>query len=659
MPPGFLKRLRTPVVAALLVGALVGLAVIGLRLAGQLEGWELLAYDWCLRARTDSSRDHRLVMLGISETDIQQLGRWPLTDDVMAQMLNALLVHKPRAIGVDIYRDLPVPPGEKRLAAVLGSHPNVVMVMKFGHDAHAKVGAPAVLRDTDQIGFNDLIIDADGVVRRGLLFLDDGREVAFSFGLRLALQYLQHEGVRPEPDPAVPEHLRLGPVTFRPLGPSDGGYVGADARGYQFLLDFQGGRHPFASYTLTELLRGHIPPNALRDKLVLVGVTAVSVPDVFQTPYSSILVGEQRGTYGVLLHAEVASQLLRAALDGRAPLAIPRELHEMAWIALWGLLGGTIGVFGRTIWRFLVLTGGGLLLLAAIVYAAFLQGWWIPLIPPALSWIGAAALLTAYMTSQEKKQRAVVMQLFSRYVSPEIAEALWRQREQFWEGGRPRSQSLMVTVLFSDLEGFTSLAEKLPPQELMDWLNSYVDIMARLVMKHGGVVDDYFGDAIKANFGVPFARTSEAETRQDARNALLCALAMGEEMHRLNTLWHQEGRSRARIRVGIHTGPVVAGSLGTTERLKYTTMGDTVNIAARLESFEKDSWEPLAGEPPCRILIGESTLQLIADEFRTVRMGDLSLKGKFEKVTVYRVLDRAETPPSQQLEEVMPCTSKR
>ena len=196
---------------------------------------------------------------------------------------------------------------------------------------------------------------------------------------------------------------------------------------------------------------------------------------------------------------------------------------------------------------------------------------------------------------------------------------------------------MIVTVLFTDLEGYTGASEKMTPQVLMDWTNTYLDIMAQSVMKHGGVVDDYFGDAIKANFGVPIARTTEAEIKQDAVNAVNCALAMEKEMERLRRHWQERQLPTARLRIGIFTGPVVAGSLGTAERLKYTTLGDTVNTAARLESWDKDAWEPDFGDRPCRILIGESTWQYLDQQFHSERVGQLTLKGKNEKVTVYRL----------------------
>jgi adenylate cyclase len=240
------------------------------------------------------------------------------------------------------------------------------------------------------------------------------------------------------------------------------------------------------------------------------------------------------------------------------------------------------------------------------------------------------------MSNREKKQRSLLMQLFSRYVSPEVADSIWQQREEFLNNGRPRPQKLTVTVLFSDLKGFTSLSEKLDPNSLVDWLNTYMESMTKAVMDHGGVVDDYIGDGIKANFGVPLPRNTQEEIRQDAVNAVNCALTMEREIRRLNNLWRKQNLPNTGIRIGIFSGSVVAAALGSTRRLKYTTIGDTVNIAARLESYDKN----FAKESLCRILIGESTIYYLGDQFKSQMVGKEKLKGKKQKITIYQILGR-------------------
>jgi adenylate cyclase len=195
---------------------------------------------------------------------------------------------------------------------------------------------------------------------------------------------------------------------------------------------------------------------------------------------------------------------------------------------------------------------------------------------------------------------------------------------------------VVVTTLFSDLRGFTSVSEKMDPQELIDWLNSCMESMAQLVMDHSGIVDDYAGDGLKADFGVPLARTDDAQVQQDAINAVTCALAMEKELLRLNALWQEKGLPAVGMRIGIFTGPAVVGLLGGTQRMKYTTIGDTINTASRLESYDKE----LAKDVLCRILIGESTWRYVADHFDTEKVGEVTLKGKRDKIGVYRVIGR-------------------
>jgi adenylate cyclase len=221
-------------------------------------------------------------------------------------------------------------------------------------------------------------------------------------------------------------------------------------------------------------------------------------------------------------------------------------------------------------------------------------------------------------------------------VSPDVAEELWRERDRFLSGGRIEARTQTVTVLFSDLENFTPVAERLTPVELMGWLNDYMEAMAGLVMAHGGVVDDYYGDAIKANFGVPVARTTDAEVEDDAGRAVDCAIAMTREMARMNEVWSAHGLPMVRMRIGICTGPVVAGCIGSALRMKYTTIGDVVNTAARLESYGKEV-VPVDPSCPCRMMLAESTVQRVGGRYPVRPVGALQLKGKSEAVNVYHL----------------------
>jgi adenylate cyclase len=199
----------------------------------------------------------------------------------------------------------------------------------------------------------------------------------------------------------------------------------------------------------------------------------------------------------------------------------------------------------------------------------------------------------------------------------------------------PRPQQLTATVLFTDLQGFTTISEAFgDPGKLMEWLNEYMQAMTCHVLNHCGVINKYIGDAIMAIFGVPLARTTEEEIAQDAVNAIKCAIAMGTELEELNKRWKEQNRPTVRMRVGIFTGSLVVGCIGSRQRLEYTVTGDTVNIASRLESFNKE----LDAENICRVLVGLSTWQYASTEFRSRRLGSMMLKGKGVKIEVFQIL---------------------
>jgi adenylate cyclase len=619
-----------PYITAIFVSGTVFLAISGIRSAGYLEYLELMAYDWFIRTQpVNSGSSQSIVVIGITENDIQNQGRWPISDETIAQALDSLLRCEPRTIGLDIFRDLPVPPGSKEFESILEENKNIITVMKFGQDG---VPPPKTVRDTNRIGFNDILVDPGGIVRRGLLFLDDGESVYYSLALQLALQYLSYEGIYPQPDASNPQYIALGDTTIPPTGPSEGGYVAADARGYQFFIDFAKAIESFQEISLTSLLSGEIAPDKISDKIVIIGVTAQSVKDFFYTSHSRGFRGRQQ-VPGVILHAYLTDQLLRFALDDFQPRRSINDRQEILWILLWSLLGGLVALLVRSPLRFSIVGSVNLFILFLITFFVFLKSWWIPIVPPAIAWIISAAIVTVYLSSRERSQRSLLMQLFSKYVSPEVADSIWQQRDDFFNNGRPRPQKLAITVMFSDLKGFTTLSETMNPNALVDWLNMYLAAMVKLVLDHGGIIDDYAGDGIKANFGVPLPRKNRDEISQDAVNAVNCALLMEKEMHKLNELWLKQNLPTTGMRIGIFTGPAVAAALGSSNRLKYTTIGDTVNIAARLESFDKN----FARESLCRILIGESTLSYLDDQFETERVGEKVLKGKEQKTTIYRI----------------------
>jgi adenylate cyclase len=619
------------VVAA--IGLAAFLAVAGIRALGALEAQELLVYDLMVAARAakQTAAGSRVVILAIDDADILRWG-WPLSDELLARALDRLQAGAPAAIGIDLYRDIPVPPGGQELSAAL-AEANVIAVAKLPSEGRTPIPGPPSLAGSGRVGFTDFPLDPGGVVRRGLLYADSAGETLPSFGLLVALAYLAREEIVPQPDAADPSHLRLGRATLAPFEATDGAYADADAAGFQFLLDFLGGGNPFPTLGLTQLLEGRAPRESLAGRMVLVGVTAESVKDQLVVPVARHT-GEPQ--YGVIVHGAVADQLARMALDGAAPLRVLSDGAELAWTLVCAFAAAALGWIARGRFRSAVVNAAALAAIAGLGFAALaLASLWIPVVAGAWAWAVAAFLCSVYASQFESAQRATALGLFGRYVPRRVAEDIWERREELLtESGRPMPRRLVATILFSDIEGFTSISERLEAPRLAGWLGDYLSAMAGEVARAGGVVDKFVGDAVMAVFGVPIAREQEAEQRADAEAAVQCALAMRSELLRLNRRWRAQGLPEIRVRAGIHTGPVVAGSFGNAERLEYTVIGDTVNVASRIEGFDKS---PVDADEGVRVHLSDATLALLGEGYATAPVGEVVLKGRDTPVRVHRL----------------------
>ncbi|MCT7952491.1 adenylate/guanylate cyclase domain-containing protein [Ancylothrix sp. C2] len=621
---------RCVLIAAPTIAALT----IGLRLTGLLQLLEWAAYDQFFRLRPPEPPDPRIVIVAINEPDILHAGQWPIPDAMLADLLIKINQQNPRAIGFDLFRPFPVQPGSKALIDVFKTTPNLIGVEKLVPDRYgAVIAPPAVLAQKNQVAAIDFILDGDGKLRRSLISLKpEGKKTKSSLGTKLALMYLNPD-IKFEVLDAQKQVYQLGKIRLEPFEENDGGYVGSDSGGYQVLVNFRGAPGSFKTVSMTEVLKNEIPADTLRDKIVLIGSTAQSLRDFFITPFGKSVFAIPEPMTGVEVHANVTSQLISGALDGRSLIQVWDEPVEWLWVFGWSWVGAILGWgFRASRWTIygLILAGG---VLFAVTFFLFLGGWWVPVVPAFLTLAGSAIFITGYIAVMEREDRQMMMSLFGRHVSPKIAEAIWQQREQLLKQGQIFGQKMTATVLFTDIKGFTSIAENTDPETLMLWLNEYMNAMAELVLENEGVIDKYIGDAIMALFGVPVPRNTDAEVAEDALAAVSCALAMAERLRKLNQDWKKRGLPVICMRVGIATGTVVAGSLGSIHRQDYTAIGDSVNVAARLESYDKD----IGKNSLCRILISEDTYQYIKEQFYAEFLARVSLKGRKQAIKIYQV----------------------
>ncbi|GET37936.1 CHASE2 domain-containing protein [Microseira wollei] len=366
-----------------------------LRLTGLFQGMEWDVLDQFFRLRPLESPEPRIVIVTVSETDITNIGQWPIPDRVLVQAIKNIKARNPRAIGLDLYRDLPVEKGHEALVEMFKSTPNLIGIEKV---VGPRIAPPLVLSQLERIGFVDIVLDTDGQVRRGLLSVQRKQRVYRSLALQMALIYLKAEGVNGK---QIDENRwQFGKAVFQPFEPNDGGYVGADAGGYQILLNFRGLLDNFPTISLNDLLNNRIAPGLIENRIILIGATAESLNDFFYTPYSKSLFGAAERTPGVVIHANLIGQILSAVLDGRPLIKVWSKPKEWFWIFLWSLIGAGL-TWQLQSWRALacsiLFACLGLLLIA---YLAFLQGWWLPVVPPMVGLVGAAIALAILINKQ-------------------------------------------------------------------------------------------------------------------------------------------------------------------------------------------------------------------------------------------------------------------
>jgi adenylate cyclase len=405
----------------LITASSVAGVLVALRLTGALQLLELVALDQFFRLRSLEPADPRIVIVTIDESEIKKQEQWPMSDAVMALLLLTLKQQKPRAIGLDLYRNLPVEPGHQELVKVFASTPNLIgikkVVKKADRDA---VEAPPTLLQLGQVGACDLVLDADGKLRRSLLYLrTQDNQLILTLGAKLALAYLATEGIAPQELDRSKSQFRLGRAVFAPLQANDGGYIRADVGGYQILSNFRRLQHGFRTISMTAVLEGQIPPNFVRDRIVLIGATAESVSDRFYTSYSTTL---STAPAGVEIHAHLASQLLSAALDGRPLLQGSSEPLEGLWILVWSGIGAILGWTSTSPRRTVIAVLFFGITLLSSAYLLFLAGWWLIAISPLIALVGAATISNGYRLARNLKLSHKQLEDYARTLEQKVKE---------------------------------------------------------------------------------------------------------------------------------------------------------------------------------------------------------------------------------------------
>lgn len=472
------------------------------------------------------------------------------------------------------------------------------------------------------VGFVDIPPDSDQFIRSLQLF-KPGEDAQFSFATRLAEGYLAAQKGEEYLTPVDEKTVRLGERVL-PL-----------RNDLNLQIDFRAHPPAFRHISAGEILfsdNSQIPDELFRDRIVLIGPAYIDAPDRFSTPFyeSSALTrlldrsvsSAPAKTTGVELHATIAATML----FGKSPVR-PRYPWQIIVLIF------PLALVGLAVFRLRVLWGLLALILLAITTLA-LSSWAFNakglILPLASTWLGMVVLTPLglglryarerMLHDEAEAERAHVRDILSRCVSEEVADELWQRRDKIMSGERR-----IVSIIFTDIRGFTTLSENASSDQVVIWLNDYFSRMQAIVTRHCGHINKFIGDGLMIVFGAPITRGDRAE----ARAAVACGLEMLAAVERMNADWQGTGRPEIRIGVGITTGEATCGVVGAERRLEYTVIGDVVNLSARLEATTKEYGVPL--------LVSDATALLLGDEYETRALGEVKVKGKNIQTKIFTV----------------------
>jgi len=566
-----------------------------------LEAFEAKTYDLRFKdLRGPIQPNPDIAIIAIDDKSIAELGRYPWSRDRYAHLIDRLSSARAKAVIFDIFfpeRDTDA--NDRLFAASIKRAGNVVLAAAVHFDKDDRVTSitrslPEIERGTAGVGLINQLPDDDGVIRRIPLLLEKDNKQIPSLGLLAAMLALGESGFTPGDFDIALGDRRI-PVDSE----------------YHMWINYVGGPGVYPRYSFADVMNGRVPAEKLKDKILFIGVTALGVYDMRVTPFSG-------NTPGVELHATVADNIISQRYIRQGGI---EALIDIAFIVVLGALAYfltiRLNLYGAI--PAMIISLAGYIWFTNYMFTA---GLWINIIYPTVSAIVALLVGGSFRYLVLERDAREMRSMFSSYLSPKLVARLEKDPEAAKIGGYNKE----VTVLFTDIKGFTSFSEAHPPQEVVSRLNEYLGAMVQVIEKHDGTIDKFIGDGIMAYWGAPLAQPDHAKL------AIKCIKAIDEGMKVLRTKWLAVGMEPFTIRGGIQSGEVVAGNVGLAgKKMEYTVIGDTVNQAARFEGTAKYYG--------VNYLVGEETYQRTRDVCQYREMDKIRVVGKHLPVTIYEPLD--------------------
>ena len=459
---------------------------------------------------------------------------------------------------------------------------------------------------TDTAGYFNLIPDKDGVVRSMPLVIQCGKEMYSPLSIQSIWNYFERPPLVVQVAGYGIEGIRMGNLV-----------IPTDENGHM-LINYLGPEKTFPDYSLTDILQGKVPEGTFKNKIVMVGATAIGLYDMRNTPFAAVYPGLE-------IHATVIDNILEQAFIHKPKWT--RIFDAMA-IVLFALILGIL-IPRLSAIKGVVLTSGLFVLYIFVTQWLFTYKLlWVNMVYPLLGLVLIYTSLTIYRYLTEERERKKIRGAFSHYVSSAVVNEVLKNPDKLKLGGDMKE----LTVLFSDIRGFTTISESMNPEQVHRLINEYLTAMTNIVFKHGGTLDKYMGDAIMAIYGAPVDQPDHAQKACDT------ALEMMQVLKELNAGWAREGKPALDIGIGINTGMMMVGNMGSEQRFEYTVLGDAVNLGSRLEGANKTYLT--------HILISEFTHEKVKDEFLCMELDSVRVKGKTRPVRIYQLMGRKEASAS-------------
>jgi len=644
------------------------------------EFMELKVYDLKFRVRGPQPASQEVVILGIDDDSLKAVGRWPWSRDDMARLVSRLQEAGPRVIVLDIIfaekqetatvrtlanlcQEIAKRGGAKDIVALLekeqerldvdriladiiSKNPPTILGFFFrkvggttGGVEKSQLMAPSFIRastynvvrllDTEPsrvpligadgvelnlpkisqaaagAGYFNMMPDVDGTVRWFPMTILYGAD----FFAPMSLVALAHYWGNPT------SYITLSQVGVQDirLGKLE---IPVDRHG-RMLINYLGPPGMVPTYSAAALLDGRLPPEALKDKIVLVGATAVGIYDLRVTPFSGV-------SPGVEVQATVLDNLLRHNFIRVPKFGLPLMLLILLGL---GVMLGLLLPQLSAAWAF-VFT---LLLIEGFTFSNYFLfsrlGIQLELFYPLMEIVGIYLCITMQRFLAEERERLRIRKAFESYVAPAVVQEMLKHPEALRLGGERR----VISVLFTDIRGFTTMSEDLDPEALVKLLHDFLNPMSNIIIDRGGTIDKYMGDAIMALFGAPL------EQPDHARQACRAALRMEDTLEELNRQWAKQGRPPLKIGVGVNSGPVAVGNMGSDRLFDYTAIGDNVNLASRLEGLTKYYGT--------NILISQATAEAVENGFILRDVDRVKVKGKAQASGIFEVMGEGEPDP--------------